>query len=100
MLKFAALATIAAKPAEDKFDSLPNGEDTLTMPTESYSGYINATDTKLLHYTFVESQQDPANAPVLIWFNGGPGCSSMLGFMQENGPLIYEDETNTISMNQ
>ena len=74
----------------------------ITMPTDSYSGYLNATDSgsKQLHYVFVESKNDPANDPVLIWFNGGPGCSSLLGFMQENGPLNYEDETNVISMNE
>lgn len=72
------------------------------MPTDSYSGYLNATDTgsKQLHYVFVESQNDPSTDPVLIWFNGGPGCSSLLGFMQENGPLIYDDDTNEISMNE
>lgn len=93
------LASVSAAPAEDQFTTLPNGDDTITMETNSYSGYINASETKQLHYVFVESKNDPTNDPVLIWFNGGPGCSSLLGFMQENGPIIYDDDTNVISTN-
>jgi carboxypeptidase C (cathepsin A) len=69
------------------------------MPTASYSGYIAASETRNLHYVFIESQTDPAKAPVLMWFNGGPGCSSMLGFMQENGPIAYDDDTNQVTLN-
>jgi carboxypeptidase C (cathepsin A) len=43
-----------------------------------YSGYLDASETKHLHYVFVESLTDPINDPVVVWFNGGPGCSSML----------------------
>ena len=103
MLKtIATLATVSGQPADEKFTTLPNGNDTITMPTDSYSGYLNATESgsKQLHYVFVESQNDPSTDPVLIWFNGGPGCSSLLGFMQENGPLIYDEDTNEISMNE
>ena len=35
----------------------------------------------------------------MIWFNGGPGCSSLLGFFQENGPLVVEDNGD-MSVNQ
>jgi carboxypeptidase C (cathepsin A) len=57
----------------------------------AFSGYLDIADTtKKIHYLFFEAQNNSADAPVLIWFNGGPGCSSMLGFMQENGPFRVE----------
>lgn len=45
-----------------------------------YSGYLNISDEKAFHYIFFESQHDPDNDPVLLWLNGGPGCSSLIGF--------------------
>lgn len=69
------------------------------MPTESYSGYLPVTDSKSLHYVFVESFDQPATDPLLIWFNGGPGCSSMLGLFQEIGPFSVNDDDHTVTVN-
>ena len=46
---------------------------------DMYSGYLDVSATKKLHYWFVQSQNDPATDPVVVWMNGGPGCSSMEG---------------------
>ena len=35
-----------------------------------------------------------------MWFNGGPGCSSMLGFSQEHGPYVMEDGGTTFHYNE
>jgi carboxypeptidase C (cathepsin A) len=98
MLFAAALIAgcVLAAPLVDKMSNLP---DAPAFTTETYSGYLNVTDTKSLHYVFAESESDPANDPVVIWFNGGPGCSSMLAFMQENGPLAIDDGEDYIKTN-
>jgi carboxypeptidase C (cathepsin A) len=44
-----------------------------------YSGYLDVSPTKSLHYVFVTSLDAPTTDPVVIWFNGGPMCSSLLG---------------------
>ena len=69
------------------------------MPSNSYSGYLKVNDEKQLHYIFVESKNSPTTDPILIWFNGGPGCSSLLGFMQEHGPWVIDDEATTVTEN-
>jgi len=64
-----------------------------------YSGYLQTSGPNgeaskgLIHYTFLESQGTPATDPVILWLNGGPGCSSLFGLFQEIGPFIY-DGTN------
>ncbi len=90
-----ATASFAA-PAEDLMGNLP---DAPPFTTKTYSGYLTVTDTKALHYVFAESQSSPSTDPVVIWFNGGPGCSSMLAFMQENGPLAIDDGEDYIKTN-
>jgi cathepsin A (carboxypeptidase C) len=92
------IGSIAAGPKEDaKFTEMPNING--TMKTDSYSGYLDITVNKSLHYVFVTSENDPTVDPVVVWFNGGPGCSSLLAFFQENGPFVIDDGETWIKEN-
>jgi len=53
-----------------------------------YSGYVqvNKQYDANLFYLFYESQTNPSKDPIILWLQGGPGCSSMLGCFIENGP--------------
>ncbi len=93
----ALLGAAIAAPAGDLVTKLPEMQTFDTW--KLYSGYININDNMALHYMFAESQNAPTTDPLVLWYNGGPGCSSMLGFTQEHGPWVMEDEATTFHKN-
>lgn len=75
----------AQGPPGDKIKELPGLAAQVSF--QQYSGFLQAGGTRRLHYWFVSSERSPATDPVILWMNGGPGCSSLLGLMSENGPF-------------
>ncbi|KAF7836098.1 serine carboxypeptidase-like 40 [Senna tora] len=67
-----------------------------------YGGYVSVDEEagRAFFYYFVEAQRNKDSLPLLIWLNGGPGCSSLAyGAMQELGPFrignaVINDETD------
>lgn len=66
-----------------------------------YSGFLDIPNSggKSLHYVFVESQNDPETDPLILWLNGGPGCSSMDGLFYEHGPFVFIDQSLNLTVN-
>ncbi|MGI4850247.1 MAG: S10 family serine carboxypeptidase-like protein, partial [Janthinobacterium lividum] len=60
---------------------------------ESYAGLLpisDKEDVSELYFWFFPSDNPSADDEILIWLNGGPGCSSLEGLLQENGPFIWQ----------
>jgi len=75
-----------------KIDSLP-GYDGSELPV-MWSGYIDVptiNGSAGVHYMLVQNGAADPHAPTVVWHQGGPGGSSMIGFMTENGPLTVND---------
>ncbi|KAK7256194.1 hypothetical protein RIF29_29632 [Crotalaria pallida] len=62
------------------------------ISSKHYAGYVTVDKGhgRNLYYYFVESEGTPSKDPVVLWLNGGPGCSSLDGFVYEHGPFNFE----------
>ncbi|KAG8063203.1 hypothetical protein GUJ93_ZPchr0003g17312 [Zizania palustris] len=85
----------------DKVSELPGQPGRADF--DQYAGYVtvNATSGKALFYYFVEATEDPSTKPLVLWLNGGPGCSSLGdGAMLEIGPFFVNSDNKTLSINR
>lgn len=64
---------------------------------ESYAGSLPISENKgqenNLFFWFFPSEDGSITDEITVWLNGGPGCSSLSGFMTENGPALWQDGT-------
>ncbi|GMR32863.1 hypothetical protein PMAYCL1PPCAC_03058, partial [Pristionchus mayeri] len=72
---------------------------TFEFNTTQYSGYLNPSTGNYLHYWLIEADTDPDKKPLILWLNGGPGCSSLNGLMQELGPFLNNRDGETLYEN-
>ncbi|GMY22561.1 serine carboxypeptidase-like 40 isoform X3 [Fagus crenata] len=85
---------------KDKIERLPG-----QPPVEfsQYGGYVTVDKLagRALYYYFVEAQHSKESLPLLLWLNGGPGCSSLAyGAMQELGPFRVNSDGKTLHKNR
>lgn len=97
------------KKREDATTSLSYVENSgiceTTAGVTTYSGYLDAdltSATSAMHmwYWFFEARSDATTAPLTLWLNGGPGCSSMIGLFQEHGPCHFVNGSTEPSLNE
>ncbi|KAG2573476.1 hypothetical protein PVAP13_7KG255400 [Panicum virgatum] len=68
-----------------------------------YAGYVDVGSGgggKALFYWFFEAEREPEKKPLLLWLNGGPGCSSVAyGAAQELGPFLVRSYGANLTRN-
>ncbi|XP_058742131.1 serine carboxypeptidase 1-like [Vicia villosa] len=85
----------------DKVKALPGQPKGVDF--DQFAGYISvdAKEKRKLFYYFVESTLNSSTKPLVLWLNGGPGCSSFgYGAMQEIGPFRINRDSKTLSLNK
>lgn len=83
----ATILTAKSVREADKIISLP-GQPQASF--QQYAGYITIDEKqqRALFYYFVEAATEAASKPLVLWLNGGPGCSSIgAGAFCEHGPF-------------
>ncbi|KAF5190342.1 Carboxypeptidase [Thalictrum thalictroides] len=85
--------------AADKIVSLP-GQPRVHF--NQYSGYVTVDGKagRALFYYFVEATKFPSTKPLVLWLNGGPGCSSIgSGALTALGPFRVHNNRRTLKRN-
>lgn len=86
------MLTHTATPIAYLVNSLP---DVAFDIGEMYSGSMpidKGDNSRSLFFVYQPKIGDPVDE-VTIWLNGGPGCSSLEGFFQENGRFLWQAGT-------
>ncbi|XP_038717871.1 serine carboxypeptidase 1-like [Tripterygium wilfordii] len=84
----------------DKIYALPG--QPIGVDFEQYAGYVTVDPQagRALFYYFAESPQNSSTKPLVLWLNGGPGCSSFgYGAMTELGPFRVNSDGKTLFRN-
>ncbi|KAJ6860903.1 serine carboxypeptidase-like 25 [Populus alba x Populus x berolinensis] len=84
----------------DRISSLP-GQPKVSF--QQFSGYVtvNKAVGRALFYWLTEAVHDPLSKPLVVWLNGGPGCSSVAyGASEEIGPFRINKTASGLYLNK
>nr|AFK43035.1 unknown [Medicago truncatula] len=98
-----SLASSIEDQKRDKIRQLPGQPKNVGF--EQYSGYVtvNEQSGRALFYWLIEAplNRGPNSRPLVLWLNGGPGCSSIAyGASEEIGPFRIRPDGKSLFLNR
>ncbi|KAK2663270.1 hypothetical protein Ddye_001844 [Dipteronia dyeriana] len=91
---------VSSEEEADRITSLP-GQPKVSF--QQFSGYVtvNKAVGRALFYWLTESAHSPLSKPLVVWLNGGPGCSSVAyGASEEIGPFRINKTASGLYLNK
>jgi hydroxymandelonitrile lyase/serine carboxypeptidase-like clade 2 len=90
---------------DDRILGLPGQPNDVAF--DMYGGYVTVDEQagRALYYWLQEADktvvEDPDTAPLLLWLNGGPGCSSIgSGALEELGAFRVHEDGERLLLNE
>ncbi|KAF4681035.1 hypothetical protein FOZ60_012634 [Perkinsus olseni] len=100
-LSIADLSDNRGAPSDATQARMLTGERTLCpySPGSQKFGYIQVSPLNKYFYAAIEADKEPGTASTFMYFEGGPGGSSLTAALRENGPCIRDFDTRRLRLN-
>ncbi|RAL37720.1 unnamed protein product [Cuscuta campestris] len=102
-LFFSFLSAAVAVPEEQERDRIAALPGQPPVEFSQFSGYVTVDEDhgRALFYWLTEATTDPDHKPLVLWLNGGPGCSSVAyGASEEIGPFRINKTGSSLYLNR
>ncbi|KAI3444031.1 hypothetical protein Pfo_000696 [Paulownia fortunei] len=98
-----SIAKISALPKEQESDRISMLPGQPPVKFSQFSGYVtvNEEQGRALFYWLTEATNNADRKPLVLWLNGGPGCSSVAyGASEEIGPFRINKTGSSLYLNK
>lgn len=106
ILALVSLTSSSILPKRTAKDFHVNGKHIPGVPftvSDSYAGLLPITaakdEAREFFFWWYPAEGKVGKDDLVIWLNGGPGCSSLEGLLQENGPILFPFNSTKVVKN-